>query len=822
MSKNTLYLLKYNNYYNRTIKSYDTLSEYLTNEPILASFSDLNFIPNDGVLTTHKLKYNGAIEPDYMLVVDQSTAELSRWFILEQTRTTGGQYEFTLRRDLIADNLQDILDAPVFIEKATISDPNDPAIYNNESLTFNQIKVSEHLLRDDTKMPWIVGYVPKDFPQETTTITAPFTVLPSTVTPTFSVANLADWEYSQYQSKEAIFNYNYQANVNFKVYAGQEIENYAVQVTPSAATAKYLSLAPEAYYSYSTTTLPQRAPEFDAIFKTLTSTTQFSAQVDAYLKSEYLFLDALTLQSIKDKTLYVQNTNTLYQININVSSARIDDASISSLASAGDALLDKKPTSVSVLIGGFTTNGALEDIWSFNIQYTTATIELVPYQIGLTFDLPAASSRPHTTDAPYDMFCIPYGAIRVRDNADNLLDYYTTTSNGILNLMSSLTAQLGEGAIYDIQLLPYCPASNLINYDTGYVDAYRWPTNKCTPIYEGSSTSTAKGDKTSLLMWCDTSNFTLTLDDVLSSANVPNDIIRANNPAIVKKLVNETQFMRICSPNYNGVFEFNPQKNNGLSGLQVICSYKPYTPFIQVAPLFNKGSLYGANYKDGRGLICGGDFSLPQLTDAWANYELQNKNYQKQFDRQIENMEVNNAIQREQQIWSIATGALSGAVGGALASSTVGSALGGPIAGGIAGGVGAAAGMITSVAGGVRDYQLSEELREEALDYTKDLYSYNLQNIQALPYGLSKVSPFNANNKIFPFLEFYDCTDMEKEALKNKLYYDGMTVMRIGSLQEFRQSEPSYIKGKLIRLESIGDYHMVSEIANELNKGIFI
>jgi hypothetical protein len=50
-----------------------------------------------------------------------------------------------------------------------------------------------------------------------------------------------------------------------------------------------------------------------------------------------------------------------------------------------------------------------------------------------------------------------------------------------------------------------------------------------------------------------------------------------------------------------------------------------------------------------------------------------------------------------------------------------------------------------------------------------------------------------------------------------------MTVMRIGNIREFLQSEPSYIKGKLIRLEEISDeFHIVNEIANEIYKGVFI
>jgi hypothetical protein len=48
-----------------------------------------------------------------------------------------------------------------------------------------------------------------------------------------------------------------------------------------------------------------------------------------------------------------------------------------------------------------------------------------------------------------------------------------------------------------------------------------------------------------------------------------------------------------------------------------------------------------------------------------------------------------------------------------------------------------------------------------------------------------------------------------------------MTVMTIGSIVEYIRTEPSYIKGKLIRLDNL-DNHTINEIANELNKGFYI
>ena len=103
------------------------------------------------------------------------------------------------------------------------------------------------------------------------------------------------------------------------------------------------------------------------------------------------------------------------------------------------------------------------------------------------------------------------------------------------------------------------------------------------------------------------------------------------------------------------------------------------------------------------------------------------------------------------------------------------------------------------------------------------MYAYNLQTIQALPYSLTKVTALSENNKIFPFLEFYDCTEEEKEALRNKLQYNGFTIMRIGNIKNYIETpNMPYVSGQLIRLVGIDeDSHVVAEIAKEIKEGAY-
>ena len=170
-----LLLLHYNNYFNRIIKKKDSIEDYKAADVDYKEASNINFNPGDGVNTSIVLGLgqNGSLfegdEFDYLVayeVVDNITRIESRWFILEQDRKRSGQYELTLKRDVIADNYIDVVDSPIYLEKGFINDVNDPLLYNSESMNLNQIKQLEIPLKDETQSGWVVGYIPSDaFPK---------------------------------------------------------------------------------------------------------------------------------------------------------------------------------------------------------------------------------------------------------------------------------------------------------------------------------------------------------------------------------------------------------------------------------------------------------------------------------------------------------------------------------------------------------------------------------------------------------------------------------------------------------------------------------
>lgn len=404
------------------------------------------------------------------------------------------------------------------------------------------------------------------------------------------------------------------------------------------------------------------------------------------------------------------------------------------------------------------------------------------------------------------MFAIPYGKIGL--NEDQL-----TFSSGADMLRFAQALQLEySSSLYDLQLVPFCPISPEAIYEPQGTLGYSWINLNYWGASKDKYVQTISGENGAVgaIFWCDSSSFQKNLklfdkEDQVKTITIPSD-------ATEFKVAHECDQYRICSPNYASSFDIKATSNEGLGNFVATCSYKPFTPYIKVAPAFN--GLYGSSFDDARGLICGGDFSLPRVESQWQQYELNNKNYQIMFDRQIENLEFNNKLNTQEAIVSGVTGALSAGV-------TTGAIVGqsNPYAG-IAAGLGAAA---ISGAAAAYDVNILKKRQAETLDYTKDLFGYQLGNIQARPYTLTKVSSFNRDNKIFPFVEYYTATDTEKQALRDKITYNGMTVMVIGTIENFKQLEPTYIKARLIRLDTINaDFHEASTLAEELNKGVFI
>lgn len=806
----TLYLLKYNNYYNRILKKLDTLTEYsefVLGEPL----ANINFNPNDGVSTKQIINWNNDI-PDYLLVVEGTKTIVSRWFVIESRRLLSGQFEMTLFRDCLADYLEEIKQAPMFIEKGTCS-VSDNFIFNDEQVQVNQIKQSEELLIDSTGCAWVVGYVSNPEEGETN---QPVSYGITSDVYDYYTPTLEDWDYYQYVSSGAakvkfvdklLFTYISRDDVStdtatmYKVYENKFDKNGGVS---------YTDYTTGSAYQYQNATAWSQDRIYQAVTANnvsnlySTAKTYFGLTDDVSIYNKLISI-AGTGNDLKRLKVGTGNDARYYTIKV----VR-NNKSTESVPATNDAMYNAwvnwckaiNTESGKTLIN---TSGYKKDSFRTNVlayEYHIELVESTPYS-SLSFNFPAG--RTSLTDAPYCMFAIPYGEIFVKKSNKA---FFTVKENAISVAAGIASKFSGSGKLYDIQLLPYCPFQLLRNnsnpkrFAAEEAPFSNLQENKDYVIIDSAD---------QVIFFCDKSTDTFTLS---ISQNY-----MSYHDALSFKAGMLTKSVRLCSPNYNGVFEFNPYKNRGFTSVNIDYTYKPFQPYIHLNPDF--GGLYNKDFDDCRGLICGGDFSLPKTSDQWETYQIQNKNYQEQFNRQVENLEIQHKYQGIQDkvkaIAGTVTGTGTGAAAGAMAGGGYG-AIAGAVVGGVASGV-----------AGAYDVKINELLRNETLDYTKDLFGFQIDNIKALPEALTKVSAFNANNKIFPFIEFYSCTEEEYTAVFNKLKYNGFTINRIDNLQSALLNKSpdigmlAYVKGQLIRLDSINDdYHIVNTIASELYKGVYV
>ena len=177
-------------------------------------------------------------------------------------------------------------------------------------------------------------------------------------------------------------------------------------------------------------------------------------------------------------------------------------------------------------------------------------------------------------------------------------------------------------------------------------------------------------------------------------------------------------------------------------------------------------------------------------------------------------MDVQNDINKQGAIAQLIASPFIG--GASLAAA--GAQMGGVNGMAIGAGIGATVGAATSAL----DLRNSLRMMEENKKFATDMYTYNLQNIQAIPTSLTKTSALTYNTRVWPFIEYYTCTDAERNALADKMKYNGMTIMKIGKLTDYLLGEDKFYKGQLIRLNINVDSHMAYEIYNELNKGVYL
>lgn len=843
-----IFVIAWNSYPSRRVRRLETLTEYQDQaEDSYTLAEDFNFNEGDGISTEAVFNDNpettDQFTGNYILVIAQDGSIASRWFVMSCDRTTlwdSNQCRMRLRRDVVADGLTNLLSARAFIEKGVISDRGNPLIYNKEDGAFNRIKKSESMLKDETGISWIVGYIPQDAfsDEEAEKRTVKFGVADLSSIPShLRYAKKTDCPAFAFNGGVSMVNPSVSMNFiafddNGHLHKCDVLGSFTQTGTSTRVWPTGLSHSGPFYYYVWSPYVEDVNAQIDSYWKNsiLKNVSLSEAVSKCVLQAGFKLMGASDLQSVRaiaGKIVYFEDEQKAYLVSIESASSK--SASINVSGQGGTYLVTNMKAPDAGSISGFK----LECPTCYSVTLNEVTLDQPSVVIT------KASSRPHLIDAPYDMFAIPYadGKVVVY-KADGT--FFKTDKATAMSMAIGIAAAMGSGTVYDVQELPYCPVREAVEYLLTNVSknegGYR--INVSSQKFDqavGAGESTPRA----VLVWCRQSSFSFeipasgfeeafpgpkvgsayawlrSLSKSIDEETLSHLTGFAGKSALENKLENQLDMFRLSSPNMSSAFEFSASANRGCPAFRVDCTYRPFNPYIHVAPKFD--GLYGSDFGDARGLICGGDYSLAQLTSAWADYQQNSKNYQAVFDRQIQNMEVTQKYQRVSDVVGGISGSLQAGVQGAAAGS-----MAGPI-GAIAGGV---AGTALSAAGAVADWGINEALRKEAIDYKKDLFALQLGNVQAIPYGLSKTSAINANNKHFPFLEWYSSTDVEKKALRAKIEANGMTVGVIGTPGEYVPIDSGYhyVKGQLIRPEddSALSANRFNALAEEFLKGVYL
>lgn len=780
-----VYFLKYNNYANRIFKRETNMSDYITNSyegTYIRLITDCTlWNPNDGITAQITTPNNTdfSVEPDYLIAADEYNNIDSRWFIVETVRDRKGQYTCHLKRDVFADAWDELMDATCNIDRAILS-KYSKFVYNPEPISVNQVITDEWEIKDKTGCPWIVFYG-KEKPDPVSR----------------SLSYNYDFTVSDISAYVTANNYNYLSDNEHDI-------QLAMLTRPAAPPNNPIQfyMLPYGYQgniSYNSFS--------DSKFAWCTDPINFTDadSVPNYV-SDFKSVFSLKGSSEAQQTLFYNNKiayDTGASKFYRITSYYTDYYTYNQIMSSPTLLTDAKYILSNYTDIQYTSGHNVNDVTGSYIRvfYTYRTMVTVATEVTdvATIDAQVPSSGYEPTDTPYMIWTMPYGDISVSNTVGGVTTTVTTDKDINLSVAMKFSASNSSGKLYDFQILPFCPLPDEFINSNGSISV----TDNSNITDNSTLTKTVGGDTTTIGFIFSVPSASFTRRITLETP------ITVDNP----KLRSITDMWRLSSPNYASSFEFSVAKNEGLTGFNVRCTYMPINPYIRVAPIW--GGLYGTFFEENvRGLICGGDYSMARIADAWVNYQEQNKNFEAIFNRQIDNMDVMRGYERVEQAVNIGVGTLgAGAIGGKAF---------GPI--------GAAVGAAGSLGAGIADYAISEGRFRENKSYATDMHNLQLGNVQAMPRTLSRTTAFNVDNRYFPILTLYRCTSDEIVAVVNFIKNRSMSlgvidrpINYINNTWSFASTEArGFIQGSIININSVRDTHFVDELNSEFQRGVYL
>lgn len=816
MNKITLYYGTARLYSNRIVRA------DLSNEKTL-TLNEVNFIQADGINTVfnfniplENIEEFSNISPSYAIVDDQQC-----WYVISCNKQRQGQISLQLRRDFLSETWDSLKTAPFICTKSSTIPPSCAYAKYNKTMNLSQVKQNEYLIKDRSNgRGWLVGYVAKeardgnsfcttmepdgDDPSKQVVCPRTYTASDNSENYDITVNSLSDLKY-----KENEVYYRYTGKIDNRINVQYWYDNGHKNDIQSflANDDSFFVIDASNYESASFWRIDEKRQGLNPY----TDNLWWSQMKEGNKALRDFIINETTgrttagqaeddILNLNEKTVLDKSTNLAYKINIEKQYYNVDFR---------DTTLEEKQVFFNA-IKNYTSQTMADDrrYQKVNLSIITYKISLSPYKGEITFE--NIADHLTTSGAPYDIFAIPLGGTFTLDN-----EQIAVNESNMFDLVATIQREATSAIVYDVQWVPYVPI-----YNTTLTQ----PNSEYRQFTKITSTNNGNTANVGVFIWLNTSQGTLYINSPLTIelANpsylegkyvYPESLAESNNFTLTDNLqqrkFSEENYFRITGPNYSSTFEFDPVKNQSLKGFKVDMALKPYNPYFYISPVY--GGLYGGDFKDGRGLILAGDYSLDQVSNAWNNYKLSNKNYELIFNRQIQSLDLKNTYQNKlanQQLVSDIFSATAGTAQGALA----GFFMGGGVAGAIVGGATSAAAGITDTVVNAQNRKMERAIRDDQRQAMIDNFEYQMGNIQALPDTLTKVSAFNPDFKIYPLIEYYTCTDEEKTNVDNAIKYNGIDINIICKLEDF---DKGYVQGAILQFPT--DLNISEEQARAIN-----
>lgn len=694
-----------------------------------------------------------------------------RWFVSGITQLRTGKYQISLLRDIISETSL-WKEEEAYIEAGTAIDYNK---YKTWELPYTNTKLREQRLNINGKSSYFVYYVnTQNFSNGAITeqdLEISSVGVPGITGYDVEVSNLNE-----------IPNFNFVGAGNINVWTRKKA-NFNLTLRYISGTTRYFRRYPINFDSFQTSNNNMNIGEYtqqysvvnyitNSVIASNTQITPFTNNTDnirtntrnavsSFLDSYQSSLGySASQQNINDldsyinKIIYNTTDNKLYRIS---KTSNLTEYNETLNQTQTDPLL-------AVFRNIFGTDQTSEKAPWFTFQSTVDTVSYTIEELG--------TANTFNFNFSAEVRKLPKSAVRC------------------VNIVSS--AEVSDTEIGQCLLLAQANNINL-NNDTGrIIDIQYLPFSYATKTNEDF-----KINGTSII-----AEF-IDNDDLYYTSTLPS----------LTNINKEVDSIKIVSPSRASQFMFRPYNNDGRLVFDIQATIRPYKSVIYVRPSTEGLLLY--NFDDKDCLVISEDFSLSNVNSEWAQYIYTNRNFQNTFEREIQGREFERSWERRIEQAQAKSDKWTARNISSQKAKTYTANL--PIVSGIAGAVGTAFMDENYMKAAQLDREYNEALYQEGLSISRDLFSYQIDNIKSQPTIPSKLTTIDCKLLDGVYLEFYGTNDTELEAINNYYKYNGN---RIDCYGTFSQYYGHFVRGKIIKSINYTQPE-IDELNRRLSMGIF-